>query len=226
MLAGLLGGMSKKRRSAFGFYARFARGMALNEPGGRYLTWTSDMLREPDKREVWMGKTMRPTEHWVHQWFAPDRSTLDNQLHADQNVILLSALLVKMDMATMAASLEARSPFLDHKLAEFAASLPANYLLRNGRTKALLRDAYRGRIPDVVVNGKKRGFEIPLVSWLKGELQPILNDTVASTNARVRSYLKSSFISELLQGKVLADRNWGYLVYALLVLELWLRGEE
>src|SRR6185437_15179569 len=126
--------------------------------------------------------------------------------------------LVKMDMATMAASLEARSPLLDSVLAEFTAPLPGDYLLRNGRPKAVLRDAYRGRLPDEVIGGEKRGFEIPLVSWLRKELRPIIQDTVGSQDARVRAYLADEFVDALIAGNSFKDRNWGYLMYAVLVL--------
>jgi len=223
-LAVTLTSLAGARRSKLGFLARFARGMALG-PSGRYLAWTTDMLRESDKRLCWKGGPARATELWLEQWWRPELNGLDQQLHTDRNVILLSALLVKMDMATMAASLEARSPLLDHALAEFAATLPMEYLLHHGRTKAVLRDAYRGKIPDEVVDGAKRGFEIPLVSWLKNNLRELLSDTVGSREARVRDYLEGSFVQDVLAGKTMQDRNWGYITYALLVLELWLREE-
>ena len=77
-----------------------------------------------------------------------------------------------------------------------------------------------------MITGEKRGFEIPLVSWLKNELREILMDTIGSKSAKVRGYLEGRFVDELLPGKVMADRNWGYVSYALLVLELWLRQLE
>jgi asparagine synthase (glutamine-hydrolysing) len=128
-----------------------------------------------------------------------------------------------MDMATMAASLEARSPLLDHKLAEAVAGLPPSHLMRGGRLKSLLRDAYRDELPERVVTAPKRGFEIPLASWLAGDLREPLLDTVGSPGARVRSYLDGGAIDGLLAGETFGDRNRAFLLYALLVLELWLR---
>jgi asparagine synthase (glutamine-hydrolysing) len=222
VLGKVLPRLSNHRRSRFGFYARFARGMALSI-GGRYLAWTTDMLFESEKRRCWKRDSMRPTEALIEAWVPKKGSALAVQRCGDLHFILLSTLLVKMDMATMAASIEGRSPLLDSVLAEFTASLPDDYLLRGGRTKAVLRDAYRDRIPTEVIVGRKRGFEIPLVSWLQNELSPVLHDTVGSRTAKVRTFVADELVDGLLSGRTLQDRNWGHLVYALLVLELWLR---
>lgn len=213
------------RRSPLGFAARFARGLALS-PAERYLAWTTDMLRQEDKVRIWRGAPMLPTEMRIGSVQRPELSALDGQLAADARINLLSDLLVKMDMATMAHSLEGRSPLLDHKVAEFAWTLPDSYRIRGGTPKAILRDAYRGRLSDEVVGGAKRGFEIPLVGWLEGELRTVLMDTLGSPKALVRSYVDGDFLDALLRREVMTERNWAYIVYALLVLELWLQEEK
>lgn len=213
------------RRSPLGFAARFARGLALS-PAERYLAWTTDMLRQEDKVRIWRGAPMLPTEMRIASVQRPELSALDGQLAADARINLLSDLLVKLDMATMAHSLEGRSPLLDHKVAEFAWTLPDSYRVRGGTPKAILRDAYRGRLSDEVIGGAKRGFEIPLVGWLEGELKPILMDTLGSPAALVRSYIDGDFLNALLRREVMTERNWAYIVYALLVLELWLQEEK
>jgi len=214
--------VAPKRRSALGFGARYARGVALR-PGARYLVWTRDSLRESDKRRVWRGERMRPTEDWIESVLPQGLSGLATQLYGDIYITLLSDLLVKMDMATMAGSVEGRSPLLDHTIAEFTASMPDSYLLRHWRRKALLRDAYRGLVPDEVLDAPKRGFEIPLRTWLQRDLHELVMDTLGSDGARVRAYVSSSFVDDFVQGKVLKDRNWAFMTYMLLVLELWLR---
>jgi len=181
------------------------------------------MLREADKRRVWKGGALRPTEDWIESVLPVGLSGLDTQLYGDTFIILLSDLLVKMDMATMAASIEGRSPLLDHTVAEFTASLPDSYRLNGFRLKALLKDAYRGRVPDEVLRGRKQGFEIPLRSWLRQDLHELVTDSLGTPSARVRDYLDGRFVDELLQEKILRDRNWAFTVYMLLVLELWLR---
>ncbi|MBI3416398.1 MAG: asparagine synthase (glutamine-hydrolyzing) [Verrucomicrobia bacterium] len=222
-LARLMKPLDVRRRSSLGFYARFVRGMGCGV-GERYLTWTSDMLFEREKKQLWKGSSCRSTESWIESVVPSELAELEAQLYADIRINLLSVLLVKMDMATMAASIESRSPFMDHKLFEFTAHLPGRYLLSRGRTKSMLRDAYRGRISDEVINAPKRGFEVPLANWLQNEFHELLFDTVGSKTALVRTYFGDQFIDSLLAKKCLADRNWAYLVYALLVLELWLRA--
>jgi asparagine synthase (glutamine-hydrolysing) len=224
-VADVLSPVTGARRSVIGLMGRFARGLAY-EPAERYLVWTTDMLREADKRAIWKGSPQRPTEDRIAQEIRSDVGSLDRQLYADIRLNLLSDLLVKMDMATSAASLEGRSPLLDHVLADYVLRLPPGQRLRGNRPKALLRDAYRGILPDEVIEGKKRGFEIPLVSWLENDLQSILMDTVGAANARVHAFVDRGWVTQLLEKRVMQDRNWGYIVFALLVLELWLRDQE
>jgi asparagine synthase (glutamine-hydrolysing) len=214
-----------RRRSLRGFAVRFLRGLGLH-PGAAYLVWTSDLLVDPDKRPLWRPGAVRPTEVRIAESLpalGAGGGHLLRMRSGDFAINLLSDLLVKMDMATMAASLEARSPLLDHKLAEAVAGLPPSHLMRGGRLKSLLRDAYRDELPERVVTAPKRGFEIPLASWLAGDLREPLLDTVGSTGARVRSYLDGGAIDGLLAGETFGDRNRVFLLYALLVLELWLR---
>ena len=224
-VAATLGSSSSLRRSPLGFAARFARGLAM-APDERYLAWTTDMLRELDKRAHWVGPPVAATERLVRETLAAGLSQLDQQLESDRRINLLSGLLVKMDMACMAHSLEARSPLLDHTLAEFAWRLPDRYRVARGTPKIILRDAYRGVLPTAVTSGQKRGFEIPLNEWLSGDLKPQLHDLLSSPNARVKSFVDESMITGLLEGTSFADRNRSYLLYALLVLELWLERES
>lgn len=223
-IAGLLHAVPgpPERRSLRGFGVRFLRGLALS-PGAGYLAWTSDLLLDADKRPLWQAGAVAPTELSIARLLPTGAGHLGRMRAGDLAVNLPSDLLVKMDVATMAASLEGRSPLLDHRLAEAVAGLPPSHLMRGGRLKSLLRDAYRGELPDRVVTAPKRGFEIPLADWLAGDLREPLADTVGAPGARVRSYLDGAALDRLLAGESFADRNRPFLLYALLVLELWLR---
>lgn len=213
----------RARRSGLGFALRLLRGAGRTE-GSRYLVWTTDMLLEGDKARVWRGPPVRSTEEWIESRHGIRGNGLRSLLRRDHAINLQSDLLVKMDMATMAASLEARSPLLDHELATFAATLPTRQLLRRGQPKAVLRDAYRGRLSDEVLWGRKRGFEVPVSRWLGQELQPLVRDTVLSSGSRIRDYLDPALTQGLfLDPGCMAEKNRTYLQYALLMLELWLR---
>ncbi len=212
-----------RRRSAVGLLRRFGRGVSL-APGARYLVWTKDLLLEEDKRRVWRGRPQRSTEAWVAERLDGRLAAVDTQVAGDIGIELLSSLLVKMDMATMAASLEGRSPFLDHEVAQFALRLPVAFRVRGSRLKAVLRDAYRGRLPREVIEGRKRGFEVPLAAWLEGDLRDLVRDALLGPNPRVGEYVEPAFVRALVEGRTMQERNRPGLIYALLVLELWLRN--
>ena len=93
-------------------------------------------------------------------------------LEVDVNTYLPGDLLTKIDIATMAYSLEARSPLLDHELMELAASLPADLKARGGQRRWILRGALRGWVPDEILDGRKQGFELPVSGWLRADLRP------------------------------------------------------
>ena len=147
----------------------------------------------------------------------------DQLLVSDIRINLLSDLLVKMDIASMAHSLEARSPLLDHRLAEYVWSLPPSVRLPARTPKGLLRESYRGLLSDEVVDGSKKGFEIPMSDWLAGDLRPLVDDLVLSSDARVLQFLDGAVVRSVMEGTAYTERNLTYLQYALLVLELWLR---
>ncbi|MCW2846479.1 MAG: asnB [Marmoricola sp.] len=212
---------ASNRRTPFGFAARFASGLGLDGPD-RYLAWGSDLLRESDKDWAWQGQGCHPSERLVGAHATAGLSSLDQMVATDVRLNLLSDLLVKMDMATMASSLEARSPFLDQSVAELGWHLPVSYRVKGFSTKRILRDAYREALPDEVVNGSKKGFEVPLAAWLAGPLAEIIHDTLGSPNAKVRAYVSAELIEGLLSSTLLEDRNDKTILYSLLVLELWL----
>jgi asparagine synthase (glutamine-hydrolysing) len=225
LASGSLARLPVGRRSAGGFLARFLRGLPLPD-GARYLAWTTDLLDEQRKREIWQAGDVEPTEDWLAGVVAGQHSWMRWQMLADARVNLLSDLLIKMDMATMAASLEGRSPLLDQEVVAFTARLPDHYLVRGSRTKCLLRDAYREVLPDEVIRGGKRGFEIPLARWLGHELSPLVHDMLGSPAARVRTWIDGRWLDGLLASSAGLNLNRPALVYALLVLEMWLRDHE
>jgi asparagine synthase (glutamine-hydrolysing) len=211
------------RRSASGFLRRFRRGVDRTD-ADRYLIWTVDLFREEEKRTMWRGgEPVRPTERLCENTDSPVASEMDRLVALDLRLNLCPDLLVKMDIATMAASLEGRSPLLDHVLAELAFSLPSSFRVRRGRLKAILRDAYAKELPEEIVHAPKRGFEVPMERWLRTELRDLVESVLLSPTARVRDWLDPSVIAALWRRGPTPDENWAGKLYALLVLELWLR---
>jgi len=133
-------------------------------------------------------------------------------------------LLVKMDRATMANSLEARSPFLDQDVVAFALSLPPQLLVRHGQTKWLLRRATRGLLPNSVRRGPKRGFEPPLASWLAGPWKAEVDGLFRDPQGRIRSFLRMAALEKVLTALARQDPpRHARAVFTLLTLEHWLR---
>lgn len=132
-------------------------------------------------------------------------------------------ILVKVDRMTMAHSLEARPPLLDHEFLEFVASLPVDLKYsRNGRQKHVFKQAVAPVVPAGLLDRKKAGFAVPLQSWFAGPLAPLLNDCVL-TNGYCREYLDPQVIRMLLEENRRGRRDYGLQLWAVLMLELWLR---
>ena len=215
----------RHRRSLLGFARRFARG-AGSTPGRRYLEWSSDLLLDDDKCTIWQGGEVAATEGWIETQVEGNVSLLRQQMQLDQRVNLLSDLLVKMDMATMAHSLEARSPLLDHELAEYTMGLTDGDLIRGGVTKSVLRRAYADVLPVEVLNGKKRGFEVPVERWLETEWRELLQDVLGAQEPAAAAYVDRRFLRDLIADRLEGDWNVPMLKYTMLVLELWLREQK
>ena len=131
-------------------------------------------------------------------------------------------ILTKVDRMSMAHSIEARVPLLDHKLVEFASTVPAELQLRKGRTKDLFKRALRGILPDEILDRPKHGFAVPLGRWFRGQLGPVVRDLLLSDTCRRRGILNTAYMERLIrrheQGQQLDFHLW-----TLLSFELWWR---
>ena len=144
-------------------------------------------------------------------------------MYADINSYLPEDLLVKMDIATMANSLEGRSPFLDHKMMEFAASVPSKMKVRGARLKYILKKALRKALPEEILKRGKMGFGIPIDKWFRNELKDYSYEILMSDKSINRGYFKKASIKRLLDEHAVAGANNGARIWSLLFLELWHR---
>ena len=148
-------------------------------------------------------------------------NTVDAMLAVDIGLYLPDDLLVKFDIASMAVSLEARSPMLDHHFMEFVARLPARFKMTSVTRKAILKSAFRGILPDEILYRRKMGFGVPIDHWFRGELSGYLRDKLLSRRALERGYFNRHFIEQLIAEHVAASHQRHYLLWNLLMLELW-----
>ncbi len=148
---------------------------------------------------------------------------LNRFIWLDQMYYLPDDILYKCDRMSMAHSLEVRPPFLDHRLVEFAASLPENMKVRGARLKFILRDLMKGRLPEAVVRRPKEGFDIPAHHWLRTVLRPLLVETLSEKNVRASEMFYWGAVNDALRAHFERRANLGYHLWGLLVLFLWMR---
>ncbi|HSR94749.1 MAG TPA: asparagine synthase C-terminal domain-containing protein, partial [Solirubrobacterales bacterium] len=148
---------------------------------------------------------------------------LGRMLYTDVGVFLPDDLLAKIDIATMAHSLEARSPLLDHELMEFAAALPSRLKVRGAQKKIALRMAMRGTVPDRILDAPKQGFVVPMAEWLRGELKELSRDVLLDSTSRERGWFAADSVRALLDRHASGAEDRSGAIWTLLVLELWQR---
>lgn len=146
---------------------------------------------------------------------------LDTVLDVDVHSYLAYDLLVKMDIATMANSLEGRSPLLDHKVMEFCARLPDEMKVRGNQSKYLLKKVASGLLPAENLYRRKMGFGVPVGEWMRGELRPLLEDALLSERSARRGYFSPAAQKQMVRDHLEGKQDYAYNLWALLWLELW-----
>ena len=139
----------------------------------------------------------------------------------DTRLYLAEDILTKVDRASMAVSLEVRAPFLDPRVAEFAASLPANYKLRGHKTKYILKKAVHELLPPFVTKRGKKGFGVPVAEWLKEKLRPLARDLLSPERVRRAGVFNPTYIARLQDEHERGVANHRKLLWTLLMFELW-----
>ncbi len=152
---------------------------------------------------------------------AAGRSPLAMQQYVDVKSYLVDNILTKVDRMSMAASLEARVPLLDHRIVEFALNLPDEMKLRGKTTKWILRQAMTGRLPDSILRKPKEGFSIPLKHWLRGPLRPLMNELLSPAVIQQMGYFRPETIQQWLQEHQTNRANHSHRLWALMVFTMW-----
>ena len=156
----------------------------------------------------------------------PSPSPCDAAMGLDIQTYLPDDLLRMGDRLSMAHSLELRVPFCDHELLKLALQVPAPQRLRRWQLKGFMREALRQVLPPEILSGPKRGFMVPFSRWLREDLREMLGDLLSETSVRHRGYVKPSYAQWLISEHMSGRRNFPDQLFALLVLELWLRQLE
>jgi len=150
------------------------------------------------------------------------QSLLDRLLYADIKTYL-HELLMKQDQMSMAASVESRVPFLDHKLVEFTSGLPERLKLRGWTTKYILRQSMKGILPPAILNRAKMGFPVPIGTWFRGAYRSVLDKYVLSERAIERGIFEAGFVRGLVGQHQRGEANHSERLWSLVNFEMWLR---
>ncbi|NJM53466.1 MAG: asparagine synthase (glutamine-hydrolyzing) [Blastocatellia bacterium] len=217
---------SEIKRSRLRDLKRFVKAASLSKVE-RYFKWVSSIDRNT-KESLYTQDFKNQVKsvdsaQFLTQWFDKSNGNgiVDATMFTDQMTYLPNDLLVKVDIASMANSLEARSPLLDHKVIEFAASLPESIKLKGAENKSLLKKVASRLVPREVLYRKKMGFGVPITHWLRRDLKEFLQENLLSEKFAKRGIIKQEVVKKLVNEHINAEKDHVWELWTILMLELW-----
>lgn len=189
-----------------------------------YLRSTTDIFEGFEKEALLNHETngFNKLDEIISNLKNTSLTSLSKSLYIDYEVNLFSNLLVKMDIASMANSLEGRSPFLSKELQELAPMLHDEYKINGKSTKFILRELAKEVLPDNIYSLPKRGFEIPLNNWVKTIFKPMILDFLSNSNAYVYSFVNKSFVNRLINNQInISEEKRAKILWSILCFEIW-----
>lgn len=226
--------LSQRLPSGAGHRSLLRRGKrflaALGErPEQRYLRWVG-IFEESLRHELYQPEFAEELGNFdagdfLTQAYAecPNRDFITRTTCADVLTYLPCDILTKVDIASMAYSLECRSPFLDQEVMELAARMPIEMKLRGNQGKRILLDTFADLLPPSIQRRRKMGFGVPLANWFRGELQPFLRDVLFDSRTLARGLFQPVAVQRLFDEHIQAKNDHSHRLWALLCLELWQR---
>jgi len=197
---------------------RFLHGTLMDERSS-HVFWNGT-FSQPQRRDLMVSQN---NTHMLKLLSTiPPRGDLRRFMAFDQSYYLPDNLLVKVDRMSMAHSLEVRPAFLDHRIVEFAATLPANYSIQGLHLKRLMRHLMKDKLPQRILAKKKQGLDIPVHDWLRGHLKPLLLDTLNQRTVEETGILYWPHLESLIKMHMERKANYGYHLWGLLMLFLWI----
>lgn len=217
---------SMQRRGLSRRIKRFAAAMGM-EPLRRYLDWVT-IFNEQRRSELYTDDFVRQLNdsdpyHFLQRiaQHSQKRDPVTSVGLVDLQSYLPCDLMTKVDIASMAHSLECRQPFLDFRLVEWAASLPIHWKLRRGVGKRILRDAFGDLLPANIWTRRKMGFGVPIDHWFRHDLYDMARDLLLSDSARQLGFFRPSVVETMLEDHRAGRADYAYRLWALLMFELW-----
>lgn len=160
----------------------------------------------------------------LQRFFEESGNAVRMQIAADLETYLPDDILVKTDRSSMAHALEVRTPFLDHRIVEFACALPFRFKIRNGEQKWILREILRSMVPAEILDRKKKGFGLPLCNWFRGEYKEFVAERLLQRNNLIFDFMNPDAVELLVKKHNSGRRDFSARIWALIWLEEWLRA--
>jgi asparagine synthase (glutamine-hydrolysing) len=205
---------------------RFVEGAALPETL-QHFRWNTFMTEEK-KRHLYGEELQQAVGHldanarFIAYLQAPEAAEpLWQQQYADIKTFLVDDILVKVDRMSMANSLEARAPFLDYRVVEFAASLPSHLKLHGLRTKYLLKRCMAPKLPHEILSRRKEGFSIPMKNWLRQALRPLMQDVLSPVRLKREGLFNAAYVEKLQADHLTGRANYSHQLWSLIIFETW-----
>ena len=219
---------SNARRSLLRRVRRFCEALG-QPPVERYMNWIQ-IFGEASRLDLYQESFIEqlpdrnPVDFLRNAWNkAGKRDLLSCASVADLQTYMPCDLMTKVDIASMAHSLEARQPMLDYRLVEWAASLPSHLKLKGTRGKKLLMDTYHDLLPNEIWHRPKMGFGVPIAKWFRTSLRDRTMDALLGADARCHAIFRPEAIRALVEEHMSGKGNQAYRLWNLLMLELWMR---
>ena len=187
----------------------------------RHMEWLGSFSREG--RESLLGSAGNSAFDDVVRYRNefPQNDALNRLLYVYARTYLMDGVLVKVDRASMHYGLEVRAPFLSKEIVEYAFSLPSHLKYRNGTSKYLLKKIMQGRLPDGILQRKKKGFGIPLARWLKHELKPLCTDLLSPSELGKHGLLNPAYVNQLMTEHFEGRQDNRKQLWNLMVFQMW-----
>jgi asparagine synthase (glutamine-hydrolysing) len=217
---------SEKKKGWRNRLKRFVEGTRYPEDL-QHVRWMM-FLADEEKSRLY-GEALAPLRsqylpyEYIRHYFAQadSRDYVNRQLYVDIKTYLCDDIMVKVDRMSMATSLEARAPFLDYRVVEYAATIPSALKIRGAKTKYILKKAMAPLLPPEIIKRGKEGFSIPIKNWLREELRPMMLDMLSPARMRRDGFFNADYVQQLVNAHLQGKENHSHRLWALMVFNIW-----
>jgi asparagine synthase (glutamine-hydrolysing) len=215
--------LGRGKRGVANQVRRFLEGAAL-PASWQHMRWAmflSNDVRARLYKPAFRAQVGEQTGQLVSALLEGPADRLTKQIRCDMRLYLPENILPKVDLMSMATSLEARVPYLDNDVIDLALSIPAHLKVRGGVRKWILKKAFEGRLPEQILSRGKEGFSMPMKNWLNGAWNPLMHQLLSDSNLAAEGIFDGRYIGQLMREHESSEQNHSHTLWALMVYHLW-----